>query len=150
MLHLHMRCLQLACYVYRDVGVCKHCNTKLEGTPVQLPCKHRICDKCYTQEARVNSQCPDCRKQIPQDFDPEQFCCFDKYVCFIQSLYLFVCWIINALVLFWKGVLEVSKCIACSGNWQFCILPNFSTFTLKRCWKCLDAQHTLGFDNSSY
>ncbi|KAK7465937.1 hypothetical protein BaRGS_00037515, partial [Batillaria attramentaria] len=52
-----------------DVGSCTHCNTKLEGAPVVLPCTHRICDVCYNQEARSSKHCPECSQEIPDDFD---------------------------------------------------------------------------------
>ncbi|XP_070197743.1 E3 ubiquitin-protein ligase rnf213-alpha-like isoform X2 [Littorina saxatilis] len=61
-----------------DVGSCAHCAIKLEGPPAQLPCGHRICDKCYTQDVRTSNQCPECHKDVPADFDPETSGCQDR------------------------------------------------------------------------
>ena len=63
---------------FRDVGSCSHCAVKLQGPPTVLPCGHRLCDKCYMQEARPNHQCPDCHQQVPADFLPETSDCYDK------------------------------------------------------------------------
>ncbi|KAK3585578.1 hypothetical protein CHS0354_036765 [Potamilus streckersoni] len=51
---------------------CCHCEDKIEGTPIVLPCKDAICIRCFREiEALGTKKCPKCSRNIPDRFNPE-------------------------------------------------------------------------------
>lgn len=60
-----------------EVCQCQYCEKSLEHGPVELPCKHRLCQACYVNfcsknRQDVSPQCPQCKAAVPVDFDPDQ------------------------------------------------------------------------------
>ena len=57
-------------YIYRKEK-CKQCKEFIDN-PTQLPCKHSICAICLDELRDLDQLvCPECKKQIPEDFDPK-------------------------------------------------------------------------------
>ncbi|KAL3881514.1 hypothetical protein ACJMK2_027946, partial [Sinanodonta woodiana] len=51
---------------------CCHCEDKIEGTPVVLPCKDAICIRCFRElKALRTKKCLKCSRAIPDKFNPE-------------------------------------------------------------------------------
>ncbi|KAL3881517.1 hypothetical protein ACJMK2_027949 [Sinanodonta woodiana] len=51
---------------------CSHCEDKIEGAPIVLPCKDAICIRCFRElEALRTKKCPKCSRAIPDKFNPE-------------------------------------------------------------------------------
>ncbi|XP_067673877.1 E3 ubiquitin-protein ligase rnf213-alpha-like [Haliotis asinina] len=53
------------------VGSCSHCETEFEAPPVELPCKDKICLRCFN-ESQVTRDliCPKCHTAFPETFTP--------------------------------------------------------------------------------
>lgn len=49
---------------------CNACEIEITEMPVKLPCKdqHLICIKCFNALKIISSECPVCRKPIPENF----------------------------------------------------------------------------------
>ncbi|XP_070190023.1 E3 ubiquitin-protein ligase rnf213-alpha-like [Littorina saxatilis] len=54
------------------VGQCAYCEQKFETAPVELPCKHTLCNSCYRDSCHghTDAKCPQCEKPVPRNFDP--------------------------------------------------------------------------------
>ncbi|KAL8623379.1 hypothetical protein ACOMHN_065913 [Nucella lapillus] len=55
------------------LGKCSFCDKKFESAPVELPCKHLLCNSCYRDCDHGNKKevkCPECKLPVPADFDP--------------------------------------------------------------------------------
>ena len=60
-------------FSFRKVGQCSFCEMKFETAPVELPCKHLLCNSCYRDTCygnHVNAKCPQCEAPVPPTFDP--------------------------------------------------------------------------------
>ncbi|KAK3585587.1 hypothetical protein CHS0354_036774 [Potamilus streckersoni] len=52
--------------------ICCHCEGKIEGTPIVLPCKDAICIRCFQElEGFGMKKCPKCSRSIPDEFKPD-------------------------------------------------------------------------------
>ncbi|KAK7107714.1 hypothetical protein V1264_015588 [Littorina saxatilis] len=63
------------------IGSCTYCEKKFESAPVELPCKHLLCNSCYRDCYHGDSKeakCPECKTPIPQTFDPATADCQDR------------------------------------------------------------------------
>ncbi|XP_033741837.1 E3 ubiquitin-protein ligase rnf213-alpha-like [Pecten maximus] len=62
-------CNKLAVAHYFDINKndkCKNCENELEGPPVYLPCKDKICPQCYNDILIIKELiCPVCHSEIP-------------------------------------------------------------------------------------
>ncbi|XP_060085808.1 E3 ubiquitin-protein ligase RNF213-like [Ylistrum balloti] len=62
-------CNKLAVSHYFDINrddKCEHCENEMEGPPVYLPCKDKICSRCYHDITIIKDLvCPVCRAEIP-------------------------------------------------------------------------------------
>lgn len=66
----------------RKIGKCTYCDKKFESAPVELPCKHLLCNSCYRDcyhGSRAAAKCPECKTPVPADFDPTVAACRDRY-----------------------------------------------------------------------
>ncbi|XP_041354588.1 E3 ubiquitin-protein ligase RNF213-like [Gigantopelta aegis] len=52
------------------LGSCSYCTSPFEAPPVVLPCRDKICQKCYNDLLALDDHCcPKCHRGIPADFD---------------------------------------------------------------------------------
>ncbi|KAK7459431.1 hypothetical protein BaRGS_00038999, partial [Batillaria attramentaria] len=56
-----------------EVTQCMFCKAKLDSAPLELPCKHRLCTKCFIDfcPEKQAGECPQCHEPVPVGFDPE-------------------------------------------------------------------------------
>ncbi|XP_071112725.1 E3 ubiquitin-protein ligase rnf213-alpha-like isoform X2 [Haliotis cracherodii] len=53
------------------IGTCSHCESEYEAPPVELPCKHNICLRCFNDiQATRDLCCPICNSTISKKFQP--------------------------------------------------------------------------------
>ncbi|XP_021342051.1 E3 ubiquitin-protein ligase rnf213-alpha-like, partial [Mizuhopecten yessoensis] len=69
-------CNKLAVSHYFNISKddkCENCENELEGPPVYLPCKDKVCSRCY-QDIMIIKEltCPVCHQEIPGDLRPNE------------------------------------------------------------------------------
>ena len=72
--------------IFSEVTQCMFCEKDLKNGPVELPCKHRLCQACYVNwcPRDRSGQCPQCKQVVPEDFDPAD--CEYGYVWVLRAL----------------------------------------------------------------
>ncbi|XP_069105330.1 E3 ubiquitin-protein ligase rnf213-alpha-like [Argopecten irradians] len=69
-------CNKLAVEYYFDIKKdekCAHCENDMEGPPVYLPCKDKICQRCYNDTVIIKEMiCPICQAEIPPNLKPNE------------------------------------------------------------------------------
>ncbi|XP_041354620.1 E3 ubiquitin-protein ligase rnf213-alpha-like [Gigantopelta aegis] len=56
--------------VSEKLGSCSYCASTFQAPPIMLPCKDKICKKCYNDLRALDRQCcPTCHRDIPANFN---------------------------------------------------------------------------------
>ncbi|XP_041350668.1 E3 ubiquitin-protein ligase rnf213-alpha-like [Gigantopelta aegis] len=59
--------------VSEKLGSCSHCESPFQAPPIMLPCKDKICNKCYNDLQALDHQCcPKCHQDIPANFNDQK------------------------------------------------------------------------------